>query len=262
MRNPEQVIAALLRGATQRNDNSRSNSNSGGLRGVFEQLLGGAQAGGSSPQRPGGIEGMLGQLLGAGRSSGTNSAAIGGLLAGLLGGRGGIGGAAKGGAVAVLGMVAVNALKQHFGGNQQPTNPVTQLLTGQRQPATPQDEQQLADFAMLLIRAMINAAKADGVVDDREMEKILNSLEQAEADTQDRAEVQNLLRSPMETNQIIAAVGGDLHLAAEVYTASLLAIEVDTDAERTYIRQLGERLALPQAVRDEIHQSIGVSNRL
>ena len=47
-------------------------------------------------------------------------------------------------------------------------------------------------------------------------------------------------------------------LAAQVYAASLLAIEVDTDAERAYLARLAQSLALPPAAIAHIHQTLGV----
>lgn len=46
--------------------------------------------------------------------------------------------------------------------------------------------------------------------------------------------------------------------AAEVYAASLLAIEVDTDAERQYLQQLAQATGLNPTVVQYINQTMGL----
>ena len=47
-------------------------------------------------------------------------------------------------------------------------------------------------------------------------------------------------------------------LAVQVYAASLLAIKVDTPAERNYIEELGQALGLSPQVTATIQQSLGM----
>ena len=47
--------------------------------------------------------------------------------------------------------------------------------------------------------------------------------------------------------------------ASEVYAASLMAIEVDTPAERDYMADLARALNLPGPVVAQIHSALGVS---
>ncbi len=47
-------------------------------------------------------------------------------------------------------------------------------------------------------------------------------------------------------------------MAQQVYTASLLAINVDTEDERNYLRQLSQRLGLARNTLDGIHKKLGV----
>ena len=48
-------------------------------------------------------------------------------------------------------------------------------------------------------------------------------------------------------------------MAAQVYAASLLAIEVDTDAERAYLAKLAQKTGLHPMVAQQIQQSMGVT---
>jgi uncharacterized membrane protein YebE (DUF533 family) len=43
----------------------------------------------------------------------------------------------------------------------------------------------------------------------------------------------------------------------QVYTMSLIAIDLDTGEEAKYLMELSESLRLPTAVREQIHQRLG-----
>ena len=67
------------------------------------------------------------------------------------------------------------------------------------------------------------------------------------------------MQKPMQTGALVAAVGASQELAAEVYAASLLAIEVDTQAERQYLNELGAALKLEPAVTRHLEENFGVA---
>jgi uncharacterized membrane protein YebE (DUF533 family) len=125
----------------------------------------------------------------------------------------------------------------------------------------PADSQAAADKAMLLVEAMIEAAKADGMIDSEERARILDRLEEAGIDNESRSFVEARMALPPAQGRLIERVRpGDPAnriLAAEVYVASLLAIEVDTAAERSYLRDLGKRLELDDGLIGHLHDDIG-----
>ncbi len=47
-------------------------------------------------------------------------------------------------------------------------------------------------------------------------------------------------------------------MKAQVYATSLMAIRVDSAAERQYLDQLARALDLPEAKRDRMHAAMGV----
>jgi uncharacterized membrane protein YebE (DUF533 family) len=57
----------------------------------------------------------------------------------------------------------------------------------------------------------------------------------------------------------LAAAARNPKEAAEIYAASLMAIEVDTQAERDYLARLAAALGLARPTVDHIHQSLGVA---
>ena len=106
---------------------------------------------------------------------------------------------------------------------------------------------------MLLIHAMIAAAKADGEVDAAEMQGILGRLERAGISAEERAFLMTELTRPLDLDALVAKVT-DPEMAPEVYAASLLAITVDTQAEEAYLRTLAEKLQLDSATVAHLHQ--------
>ncbi|WGF89297.1 tellurite resistance TerB family protein [Marinivivus vitaminiproducens] len=112
------------------------------------------------------------------------------------------------------------------------------------------------DEAHVVIQAMISAAKADGAIDGKEMQAIMGRLEQAGASDEERNFVLSEMAKPIDLNGLIASVKTP-KLAAEVYTASIMAINVDTPAEQDYLRRLADGLGLPPQVTQALHDHVG-----
>jgi len=66
------------------------------------------------------------------------------------------------------------------------------------------------------------------------------------------------MEKPMDTDGLVAAARGKPELAAQLYAASLLAIEVDTPAEEEYLARLAESLALAPEVTRQLRQAVGI----
>jgi uncharacterized membrane protein YebE (DUF533 family) len=189
--------------------------------------------------------------------------AVGGLgaLAGALlgGGKGAVGG----GMMAVLGSLAFSALQRA----SQPTTPGAAAAgaapggngagdaVGDVMTAGTED---VHATATLLLRAMISAAKADGSIDQQEMDRILGKLKDAGSDPEARDFVLSEMRRPLDIDGLVADVKTPQQ-AAQVYAASLLAIDVDTPAEKDYLARLAQALRLPPQAAQHIHDSLGVS---
>jgi uncharacterized membrane protein YebE (DUF533 family) len=230
--------------------------------GMLEQILGGLQQGGGSG---GGLGGLLGGLQGAlgGRpGQQANPLAVGGLgaLAGVLLGRGKnpVGNAVGGAGLAMLGTLAMQALQKmaEQKAMQQQAPAPEQIPIGVRPPDTPAEEAILESKATILLRAMISAAKADGQIDGGEVQRILGKVQDGGADADAIGFLQQEMKKPLDIDSLVAQVR-DAGLAAEVYAASLLAIEVDTPAERDYLRRLAQGLRLDPVVTAELHGALG-----
>ena len=227
----------------------QSSQPGGGLGDVLAGMLGGGGGGG--------LGGILGDVLNdAGRAVGGNqNLALGGLgaLAGALFGGGGksMSGALGGGVMALLAAMAFQALK----GSGSRTN---QVPLGLMEPQTEAERKELERHAELILKAMINAAKADGQIDKEELRRIVGKLQEVGVDAETQQYVMAEMKKPMETQQLVAAAQGRPELAAEMYGASLLAIEVDTPAEKKYMEQLAAGLRLSPEVAQRIQEMVGL----
>ena len=208
------------------------------------------------------IQDLLGSLMGAGQSvkqrvGGDNLAAggIGALLGALMGkSQSTTANTLGGGMMGLLGMMAYKALMNSSSGNAGFTSQAQASVSQEYVQATPQQQ---ATDAEIIITAMIDAAKADGQIDADEFQRITSSLQKNGLGQEGMNYVIKKLQGPMESNKIIAAVKGRPELAAQVYSASLMAIEVDTEAERKYLNALGKAMGLSTEVMQSLEQMTG-----
>ncbi len=180
---------------------------------------------------------------------------IGAALGVLMGGgiKGGIGGAA----LALLGLTAYNALnKDDMSPEEMAGSREQDLPVGVRPPATPEEAALVEDRALLALKAMIAAAKADGQIDQRERERIMDKMKDAGADDETRDFIAKEAAAPLDIDGLVRQVP-DQQTAAQVYAASLLAIKVDTSAERAYLRELSQKLGLDDQVVANLHSVLG-----
>ncbi len=119
------------------------------------------------------------------------------------------------------------------------------------------DQRVKPDEEVLLIRAMIAAANADGKIDGDEMDAIINYLGQAGMTGEERNFIEKELASPKSIDSILPQVQGE-ELANRLYAVSLLAIKVDTKAERDYLRYLRARLGIKGETARELHGQLGL----
>ncbi|MFV0361431.1 DUF533 domain-containing protein [Tropicimonas sp.] len=108
--------------------------------------------------------------------------------------------------------------------------------------------------AKLMIRAMIQAAKADGEIDEVEMAHILGRI--GELDEEESAFVEEQLRAPLDINGLAFDAGSKWR--EQVYSTSLGTIRADSEAEKDYLRRLATALGLTQPQRDAIHARMGL----
>ncbi|MEQ8858509.1 MAG: tellurite resistance TerB family protein [Pseudomonadales bacterium] len=106
---------------------------------------------------------------------------------------------------------------------------------------------------LLLLRAMITAAHADGHIDADERQRIFDRVAELHLDSSDKALLFDELREPLSVDALVAEVP-DQETAIEVYVSSALAVDPRQPSSQSYLRRLATRLGLPRGIVEAVHQ--------
>jgi uncharacterized membrane protein YebE (DUF533 family) len=181
---------------------------------------------------------------------GLGAGALAGLLIGSKGGRKLAKGAVKLGGTAVLAGLAYKAYqdwqakKGAGAGSSAAPNP-------SGTPFLPTDAGARNDLSLSILRAMIAAAKADGHVDAAEQQRIFAKLDEAGMDTEAKAFIVDELRKPLDIDAVVRSATSP-EVAAELYAASVVAIDPDDPGEKAYLDMLAARLKIEPGLRAQI----------
>ena len=107
--------------------------------------------------------------------------------------------------------------------------------------------------ALLLIRAMITAAYSDGAMSTEERQRIMQEIEEAGADDEDRRVMEREIANPKPLDELLSEVN-DEETAEEFYLASRAAMDGETEADRTYLSNLRQRLGLSEQQVAEVEE--------
>jgi len=241
---------------------SRSGGAAAGAGGGLGGLLGGLAGGQAQPG--GGLQDMLGGLMGGAQGAGSAGGlgGLGGLLENLGGGGGSgqglqnmlgglAGGAGAGGLLGALG----GAVAQRPASNGADFGTVLNSNFDQtpEEPIEPTADQEAA--AALMLRAMIQAAKSDGQLDAAEQEKLMGQLG-GDVDAEEAAFVRQEMSRDVDVNALVREVPNGM--GPQVYAMSVLAIDLDSQAEAKYLHQLAQGLGMDARSVNDIHAQLGV----
>ncbi|MCJ2048150.1 DUF533 domain-containing protein [Methylobacterium sp. J-070] len=153
--------------------------------------------------------------------------------------RGGLAAGAALGGLALIGGLAFRALR------------------GTAPPATggPDFTAVAEDEARLMLRAMVAATAADGLVDAAERRRLDAAVAEAGLDADGRSWLERELASPAEIDEIAERVTGP-DAAARIYAAARLAIDPDTIQERQFLKMFAEALDLPADATERVEREI------
>lgn len=149
--------------------------------------------------------------------------------------------AGLGGLIAAMGGAAATGTEQ--------AGQMIDALTGKKVASGAMEEN-----AKLMIRAMIQAAKADGEIDADEKKRILDYL--GDLEPEEKAFVEAELAKPVDVNALALDTGQQAK--AQVYAMSAMAIRVDTQSEVSYLDGLASALGLSDEDRQRIHATMGL----
>jgi uncharacterized membrane protein YebE (DUF533 family) len=202
---------------------------------------------GGKGQAGGGLGGLLEQLAaaaGAGASPGATAPASGGgldaLIRGLADAASGAGTASKGTtSKADAGGSFADMLNQSFQNFGEPK-------------AAPTPQQDAA--AGLMLRAMLQAAKCDGKIDEGEKKKLLETL--GDASSEDMEFVNRELSAPIDVQALVKQVPKGLE--SQIYAVSVMGINLDNQQEAEYLAELASALGLGPREVNAIHAKFGI----
>ena len=244
----------------------RTASTGGGLGDILGQVLGGGQTRSAGTGRPyggpnstgasGGLGGILDQLTGGSAArTGSAGGGLGDLLGSLAGGA--AGGAAAGSLGGLLGGLLNGPAQRGAQRNNDASfgEVFNDALVRQDEPEVAPTAEQNA-VAGLMLRAMIQAAKADGKIDEAERERLLGQM--GDLDDEDRAFIREQMAAPVDAQALAREVPKGLE--PQVYMMSLLAIDFDNRTEAEYLNSLAQAMGIDRQVINQIHQHVGVQD--
>ena len=135
--------------------------------------------------------------------------------------------------------------------NALPAAPAGSIFDLVDEPKTAQGE----DMRLVLVRAMISAAKADGHIDATERGRIEQQISELGIGAEEQQFLVEQLRAASDPIAI-ARLSENEEQASEIYLVSLLAVDLDTDEERRYLDRLGDALHLPDGLRQHLEQEV------
>ncbi len=223
----------------------QSSNGGGGLGDLLGAVLGG---GSKSSGGAGGLGDLLGSVLGGGKSSQSSSSSasdledllgVGKKSSGGLGGAGGLGGLLGGALAKYAQQINPNvANPSHDNCDHLPVE------TNQRE---------AIDHATLIIRAMINAAKSDGNIDQAEQDKVIAKLGDI---TQEEANfVRSEFAAPLDVKSFVNSIPRGME--QQIYAVSLMAIDLDKNSEAHYLAELAKGLNIQPAIANNLHERLG-----
>lgn len=242
----DDIMGDVLGGGTKRASGGTSfddelgkfGGKTAGTGGGFGDLLDSLGGGRPGSSAGGGLDDVIGQM-------GKGGGGLGDLLGGILGG------AAAGRAAAPQASPRDAAIGQAQGSRTMRDRLNQAFEKEGEAEIDPTPEQDAA--AALLLRAMIQAAKSDGRIDEKEKQKILGNLGDASPD--EIAFVKQELAATIDIDGLARQVPEGM--AAQVYGVSVMAIDLDQKKEAQYLHALAQALGIDRSTANHIHQKVG-----
>lgn len=275
----EQMLEAALRGGGLRTGQGAGTPNQpapggpGNLGDILGSLLGGSPAAGgttagrSMPAGSGGLGDILGSILG-GAAAGTGPGSGGGAPPrspqpqAQMPQKAGTNDLVRYGGMAVIGVLAYQAFKrfqaQQAGGSgaKSPGTDAAAVVPPPDNGFHPAQAPGGADaLSGVFVKAMVAATQSDGVIDEDEQRRLAGRLDQLGIRSADRRGLAEQLTTPVDLREVLNAATSP-EVALQIYMASVLAIAVDTPAERNYLDGLARALRIDPGLKAQVEQTL------
>ena len=109
------------------------------------------------------------------------------------------------------------------------------------------------ELATRLIQVMVAAAHADGTMDQNEERAVLDKMRGAELSQEEKMFLLDELHRPQSIEALTAGIS-DPSVAKTMYMLAVATIEIDTDAERSWLDQLARQLGLSRDLQSFIEE--------
>ncbi len=212
---------------------------------------------------------LLGSFMGSSAAKGLAGGVAGGAAVSMLTSKSGrkLGkNALKLGGVAAVGALAFAAYKRYNNSGQADsavaadssavsTEELSAAPAGSAFMPAENDQAANDELGLILVRAMIAAARADGKLDAQESQAVFQKIEELGLDSESKNLLVQEMGHSVDVDAIINSANSP-EIAAEIYIASLLAIDVDNAAEKAYLAMLAARLQLPAQLVTELDNQV------
>ena len=237
------IGVAMAKGAGSLATGRKGGAAGAGSGSIFGDLL---SPGGSGSAQQGGAGGLSDILKDFSGDGAGGLGGLGSILSGKSGAGGGLGGMLDG----------LSQTSRPTGGTEPSGGSLGELLNqsldhfGEPDTAPTRDQE---NAARLLLRAMLQAAKSDGRIDEDEKKNLLGQVGDISKD--EMAYINEELSRPVDVN----ALANDTRasMASQVYSMSLLAIDLDSKNEANYLRELAQALNIGPRDANAIHEQMG-----
>ncbi len=212
---------------------------------------------------------ILEQFMGSGAAGGFAGGLAGGLTSSMLTSKKGrkLGKKAlKMGGIAAVGAMAYGAYRKYSSSKSGTTQSLPKQNVEESLQMPPQEssflpaagDQKGAEYlGLTLVRAMIAAARSDGTLDAQESQAIFQRINSLPLEHEEKSLLIEEMGRPVDMDAIVNSAA-NIEMASEIYLASLLAIDVDTTAEESYLAMLAARLKLPPELVAELHNQLQI----
>jgi uncharacterized membrane protein YebE (DUF533 family) len=110
-------------------------------------------------------------------------------------------------------------------------------------------------LGVLLIRAMISAAKSDGQIDAQETQRIFGEMNTQSLSQAEKAFLMEEIGKPIDVDTL-ASQAQTPQIATQVYAASVMVIDAESPQETQYLQTLAQKLHIDAPLAAEIHQQV------
>ncbi len=207
---------------------------------------------------------LLNKLVRSGAAGGFVGGLAGGALTNAVGGKKTkklAGSALKVGGLALVGGLAYKAWQSYRDGAGKSAGAGFEAPPARGAFLPAADDAESTNFlSLLLARAMISAAKADGQIDTRQSQTILNQVNALDIPAEQKQFLFEEYGRPLDIKALAADVDSKEH-ATEVYAASVLMVDPPSAPEQIYLDTLARELGLEAGLVQEIHKNV-TANRL